>query len=191
VTTLGVTASLASIEDAISRLDRTRLLEALRPGLPAAAITAALDDAGLSAVPELEVLYGWRDGTSTDGVTLDDIHLLPGYYLLSLQDAIANYRAFAADPTWTSGWLPILANGGGDFYVVDLSASPGSVRHFRIDEQEHPVEFASLGALLATLAAAYERKVFYVDPRGYLEMDDAVFADLAAALNPDVAWWRQ
>jgi hypothetical protein len=44
--------------------------------------------------------------------------------------------------------------------------------------------------LLRTLAEAFEREVFFVDPNGYMEMDDLVFGDLAAELNPDVSWWR-
>ncbi|GAA4978817.1 hypothetical protein GCM10023317_01190 [Actinopolymorpha pittospori] len=109
---------------------------------------------GLTSSAGLESLYGWRNGTSTaGGVTLDDIHIFPGFYLLSIQDAIANYRAFATDSRWTPGWLPLFANGGGDFYVLDLTSSSGSpVRHFRIEEPEHPIEFGSLRALLTTLA---------------------------------------
>ncbi|MBE1605678.1 hypothetical protein [Actinopolymorpha pittospori] len=124
-------------------------------------------------------------------MALDDIHIVPGFYLLSIQDAIANCRAFATDSRWTPGWLPLFANGGGDFYVLDLSSPSGSpVRHFRIEEPEHPIEFGSLRALLTTLAEAFERGVFFVDPNGYLEMDDVVFGELATELNPDVGWWR-
>lgn len=140
----------------------------------------------------LSSLYGWRDGTTTTDVeAVDDIHLFPGFYLLSMEDAVANVEAFAEDSRWNPGWLPIFANGGGDFYLVDLGASPvGAIRHYRIEETEHPVEFDSLEAMLATLAEAFDRGVFFVDSNGYLEMDDADFGELAATLNPDVAWWR-
>jgi len=95
------------------------------------------------------------------------------------------------DRRWQVGWLPILANGGGDFYLVDLRPPvPGSIRHFRLEEQEHPVEFASLAAFFGTVAAAFERGVIYIDSNGYLEMNDMQFAELAGAMNPDVAWWR-
>jgi hypothetical protein len=183
---------LATIEMALQRLNRRVLLEALQEGLLAEAVRSSLAAVGLTSSPELEVLYGWKNGTSTAGVAaVDDIHLFPGFYLLSLEDAVANYQAFATDSRWTAGWLPLFANGGGDFYVLDLSSSVGSpVRHFRIEESEHPIEFGSLQALLATLATAFDRRIFFVDPSGYLEMDDLVFGGLAAELNPDVAWWR-
>lgn len=187
-----VVASLVSIESALQNLGRTVLLRSLQPGLSAEAVQGALVKAGLTASPELELVYGWRNGTSTARVAaVDDIHLFPGFYFLSLEDAIANYRAFVADSRWSKGWLPIFANGGGDFYVVDLtSAAASSVRHFRIDESEHPVEFSSLAAMLMTLAQAFSDEVFFVDSSGYLEMDDRVFGNLAAELNPDVDWWR-
>jgi len=138
----------------------------------------------------MDALYGWKDGTQTVGVKLDDIQIFPGFYLLSLEDAIANYRAFVADSRWSPGWLPLFANGGGDFYLVDLGGEPsGLVRHFRIDEPEHPVEFLSLPDMTSTLAAAFEQGVIFVDLNGYLEMHDLRFASLAAELNPGVPWW--
>lgn len=59
--------------------------------------------------------------------------------MLSLSDAVANYRSFVADPRWAHGWLPIFANGGGDFYVIDLVGDhEGSIRHFRIEQRSVP-----------------------------------------------------
>jgi len=185
--------SLVAIEAALRNLGRDALMQSLQSGLSAVAVRSKLDSAGLLSTPELETLYGWRNGTASDiAASLDDIHLFPGFYLLSLEDAVTNYRAFVGDRRWASGWLPVLANGGGDFYVVDLSqAAVGAVRHFWIDEAEHPIEFSSLSAMMATVAQGFERGIFYVDPNGYLEMDDLVFGGLATEMNPDVAYWRE
>ncbi|MGI8806586.1 MAG: SMI1/KNR4 family protein [Acidimicrobiales bacterium] len=184
---------LSQLEAALTRLDRHGLLQALRPGLSGAEVQERLGSVGLKSNAELEALYGWGDGTSTKGVAaVGDIHMFPGFYLLSLEDAIANYRAFVTDRRWSSGWLPIFANGGGDFYVVDLgSQDERSVRHFRIDESEHPIEFSSIKNMLRTLTQAFERGVFFVDAGGYLEMDDLVFGTLAAELNPHIVWWTE
>lgn len=184
---------LSQIDAALTRLDRQRLLQALRPGLSGDELQELLDSVGLAPNAELEALYGWRDGTSTEDVTAaGDIHLFPGFYLLSLEDAVANYRAFVSDVRWSSGWLPIFANGGGDFYVVNLgSENQGAVRHFRIDESEHPIEFSSIGDMLRTLLQAFERGIFFVDGSGYLEMDDLAFGLLAAELNPHIGWWTE
>jgi hypothetical protein len=179
---------LASIEKALQRLDRRVLLEMLQEGLPAEVVRSSLAPVGLTASPELEALYGWKNGTAADPVAvLGDIYLFPGIYLLSLEDAVVNYQAFVTDARWKVGWLPLFADGGGDFYVLDLSRPAGApVRHFRIEESEHPIEYGSLQAL----AAGFDRGIFFVNPRGYLDMDDLVFGELAAELNPDVDWWH-
>jgi hypothetical protein len=44
----------------------------------------ALSQVGLMPTPELTMLYGWRIGTRTVDVILDDIHIIPGFYLLSV-----------------------------------------------------------------------------------------------------------
>lgn len=188
-----LTESLATIESALGRLGREHLLRLLQNGLSVNVVRSKLDAVGLSSTPELETVYGWRNGTASDApAILDDIQLLPGFYLLSLDDAVTNYRAFAVDDRWMLGWLPVFANGGGDFYIIDLTpAGAGAVRRFWIDEAEHPVEFSSLGAMMTTLARGFERGIFYVDPQGYLEMDDVVFGRLAMEMNPDIAYWRE
>lgn len=187
-----LSASLATIEEDLRRLGREPLLESLQAGLSARVVQAALDSVGLTSTPELEAVYGWRNGTAPDSpASLDDIQLFPGFHLLSLEDAVTNYRTLVSDPRWSRGWLPVFANGGGDFYVVDLTTGDGAVRHFWIDEAEHLIGFSSLTAMLATLAQGFERGIFYVDANGYLEMDDLVFGGLATELNPDVSYWRE
>jgi cell wall assembly regulator SMI1 len=183
------------IVDALARLERIALLARLRPGCEATSILSAFTARGLSVPPGLLELLGSHDGTDVRGdVTLDEIHLFPGFYLLGLADAISNYDAFEDDARWNPAWLPIFANGGGDFYALvcdDAHEDYGGIVHFRIEDSYHPIEFASLEAMLQTLAAAFDRAVFYVDANGYLEMDDMQFAALAASLNADVPYWSE
>ena len=162
--------AISQIEKHLARLGRNAVFATLRTGLQAEEIAARLQHVGLPSSRGIEALYSWSNGTQTTGVTLDDIQLFPGFYLLSLDDAIFNYRAFVDDPRWRRGWLPVFANGGGDFYVVGLGGEPFElVRRFRIEESEQPVEFQSLQEMLVTLAAAFARGVFFVDGNGYLE----------------------
>ena len=161
MTTNGLSVPLASIESALQRLDSDRPAAFPKGWLARLDVACGSRRGCLPVPPELESLYGWRNGTSTVGIeSVGDIHLFPGYYLLSLEDAIANYQTFLTDSRWTAGWLPIFANGGGDFYVLDLDSSALPVRHFRIEESEHPIEFNSLGSLLTTLASAFEPVFF-------------------------------
>lgn len=188
---MSLSTALSTIEVVLRNLNRNILLRSLQDGISVQVINSALRCVGISSTPHLEELYNWKDGTSTTGVTLDDIQLFPGFYMLSIDDSVKHYSAFVADPRWGAGWLPLFANGGGDFYILDIEGTPtGQIRHFRIEESEHPIEFTSLVSMMATLATAYERGVFFVDPNGYLEMDDLTFGKLAAELNPDVEWWQ-
>ncbi|WP_035750246.1 hypothetical protein [Arthrobacter sp. 35W] len=100
---------------------------------------------------------------------------------------MANYRAFLADSRWVPVWFPLFANCGGDFYVIDLNQGEfGTIWHFRIDEEEHAVEFASIGAMVSTLVESFARGTFFVDSSRYLEMDYNSFAAVAAELNPRI-----
>lgn len=188
----GASEALAQIERGLLALGRSSSLNLLRGGAAPERVRTALADCGLPSFEELETLYGWHDGSETSSTSsLDDLDLFPGFYLLSLDDAVANYRTFVSDARWANEWFPLFANGGGDFYALETARSNArAIRHFRIDEREHPIEFESLAEMLTTLAEAFEQGVFYVDDHGYLEMDDLKFATLAAQLNPTVPWWN-
>lgn len=183
-----LTDALNRVEHALAELGREKLLGRLRAGRQADDVRRSLDAVGLTSSDQVEALFGWHDGTNTNGAILDDIHMFPGFYLLTLDDALANYSAFVEDSRWQRGWLPLFANGGGDFYVLD-NAGGGQIRHFRIDEVEHPVEFSSIATTFATLATCFEDRVFFVDASGYLEMDDLAFAAVAGRVDPTVPWW--
>jgi hypothetical protein len=183
-------ASLLKIEERLLILNRGALLRRLQPGLAPGVVKSELASCGLPSSKAVATLYAWKNGTDVTDSKLGEIYFVPGFYLLSLEDAITNYRVLADDERWTAGWLPLLADGGGDFYVIDLSQrSFGEIRHFRVDEVEHPVEFESLEAMMGTIARGYERGVLYVDKGGYLEIDRTGFAELAAGMNPSIAWW--
>ena len=44
--------------------------------------------------------------------------------------------------------------------------------------------------MLLTIARAFKLGIIFVGESAYLEMDDHMFGDLAAAMNPEVEWWR-
>ncbi|MFT3943625.1 MAG: SMI1/KNR4 family protein [Ancrocorticia sp.] len=183
--------SLASIEAALGRLDRKVLLDSLQDGIPSGIVRSALAQVGLESFPELEALYAWCNGTDVEGAKLGEIWIFPGFYFLPLEDAILNYRTFVGDLRWQVGWLPLFADGGGDFYFVDLGTElEYPIRRFRLEESEHPVEYGSLQEMITTLATAFEREIFYVNQVGSLWDDTSRFVALAAELNPEIDWWR-
>jgi hypothetical protein len=182
--------SLERIAAALARLGRTEVLRRLLPGVPVETIFERLRAVGLEPSDGLLELYSWRGGTRVDpGMPLDDVHFFPGFWFLSLEDAIADYAAFREDPRWNPSWLPVFANGGGDFYAVWLHGGAESVVGFLIDHSEHPVEYEDLSAMCRTLADCFDEGAFFRDERGYLEMDDMRHAEIARRNNPNVALW--
>ncbi|WP_457964699.1 SMI1/KNR4 family protein [Arthrobacter sp. D1-29] len=166
--------------------------ELLNPGIPKSQVREAVSLHGLPNSPELETLYEWHDGTGSGSgaALLGDLWLIPGFYLLSLDEAITNYAAFRKDQRWNQNWFPVFADGGGDFYVIDFANAPARVvRHFRLEEVEHPVEYGSLAAMIDTFAAAFASGAIFVDETGYVGVNDEAFNAIAARMNPDIPWW--
>ena len=185
---------LEAILVSLEGLGRRTVLSHLRPGVSQSGIETLFGSIGLSVPTNLAGLYAWRDGTAVEpGEPLDDLQFFPGFYFLSLDDAMASYRRFSGDARWSEGWFPVFANGGGDFYAVDLHHSDESdapVIGFILDQPEHPIEYQGIASMIATIAACYEEGAFYVDARGYLEMDDERHAVVAKLHNPEVPLWN-
>jgi cell wall assembly regulator SMI1 len=184
-------SDLEAIERSLTLLRRP-VVQLLLPGQSAGVVVETLRAVGLETPAGLSALYAWHDGTANPpGVPADDLHVTPGFYFDSLGTAVTNLLSFRSDDRWPSTWLPVLANGGGDFMAVDCATAGGRVHHFRIDEVDQPMEFETTADWIATVRAAFEQGVYYVDERGYLEMNDSTFARLAADLNPLVPWWTE
>lgn len=187
-----ISESLGTIEAGLRRLDREVLLRSLRPGLPPADVLRIFDQTSLDADDQLVQLFGWRDGIPPDSdAPLGTIWLFPGFYFPSLEESLSNYLAFRTSARWAPGWFPLFADGGGDFYFQDCSVTgERSIRRFRLEEIEHPIEYESLSAMLQTIGEAFARGVYFVDSLGNLEVSDEDFAGLARAMNPHVEWWK-
>lgn len=189
------TQSLEAIAEGLDGLGRVSTLTLLRPGLPAPRVSAALEHWQLQPTPDMEAAYAWHDGTdTTTGAVLNDLWLFPGYYFLSLDDAMANYRAFRDDRRWDPSWVPVFADGGGDFLAVQCDPRRdgwGAVIDFCLEDVEQSIQYASLSALFATMAAAFAADLFYVDDSGRFEMKDSAFIDLAREMNGDLGYWQE
>lgn len=186
------------IQHALTRFDAAVRLNAppsalklLKPGVEADLVKDGLDLCGLPRSADLESLYGWHNGTgSSPGTLLGQMWLLPGFYLIALDEAIAHHSAFKDDSRWDPLWFPVFADESGDFYVLDFrpKAAP-VVRRFYLEETEQPLHYQSLAAMINTAAAAFETGAVYTDETGFVDIDDDAFTTIAARLNPTVAWW--
>jgi len=185
--------ALASIEASLQNLHRTTLLQMLAPGVPASVTCAKLASIGLESSTEIEVLYQWHNGTLYDStLTLADYWMFPFFYFSSLDDVATEYEALNVLDRWERGWLPIIADGGGDYLVVNVQAGVDDrgVYHFRNDFTECPCEYESLTDLFVTVAAAFQHGIFYVtDGQPEIQINFPRFYELGASLNPGISWW--
>jgi cell wall assembly regulator SMI1 len=118
--------------------------------------------------------------------------MFPNFYLTSLEDALMSLESLNRLGWWHQGWLPIFHDGSGDFMIVDLSpAGSGQVLHYRNEFDTIPLEYESLSAMMATIAAAFDRGIFYVSATEPAILEDwPSFCDLAASMNPTIQWWN-
>jgi hypothetical protein len=177
------------IELGLARIGRAEAVKSMRTGLPSKSVRTGMEAIGFQSFESIERWFAWHDGI--EGGPLGAISIYPGFYQLSLAEAVVNYEAFRVDARWDRDWFPVLADGGGYFYVLDFASKQSvPVRLFRNDWVEHIVEYASLESFVSTLAEAYRQGIIESHPGGYLSMNATAYANVARERNPEVEWWR-
>ncbi len=167
--------------------------EFLLPGIASAEIEEYIEGLPISVSKELKCLYKWKNGTKNGDFTIDESSIFPGFFLLPLQEAIENYKVFSEDKRWNPSWFPFVANGGGDFYVIEcqpLEVERTPIIGFMIDRDDHEIEFPSLLNMLKTIEQCYDRGAFYIDEKGFLESDLIMQVSIANEINPGLSRWE-
>ncbi|AOY73592.1 cell wall assembly protein [Paenarthrobacter ureafaciens] len=183
-----MTEAMSTIDEHLVRLQRPTV-QLLNPGADAEEARRRFGAHGLRLGRELAALYGWHNGTNVaPGVVLDDAHLLPGFYLMSIDEAFRTFEKMD-ELNVSPSWLPILTNGGGDFSFIDCSTEDVQpIFNFRFEQDVHRMQFLSVSDMLGTIAEAYDQEVFFLEER-WLETDDEAWWELARSLNPRADYW--
>lgn len=174
MTTAGA-SGVAALLDRLQRLGRYEALALVRAQRPRSDVLHALASAAIPARESLLTWFAAWDGQDARGV-LGVIDVLPGYYALSLDDALAHK---AHHPAWRSAWLPVLADGGGDYYFADCDSEAVPMLRHRRDDPAAEVVSPSLDQFLATVVHAFDAGVVYLLD-GHLEQDDEAWLRLLA-----------
>jgi len=184
---MSVEKTIKSIFSHLSGLDRP-IAAKRRDGIDEKVVLEKLLLRGLQCPSDFLEAYRSCDGTETnEGDTLDEIQFFPGYYWISLDEALTTYDTLVSDERWNAGWLPIFANGGGDFYSIICDAQSqdfGGVAGFILGESDHLVEFKNLTTLLETIEQSFSEGAFFVSD-GCLEANYAKMRMIAKQVQPD------
>lgn len=171
-----------------------RTSECLQPGLRPEEIAAIENDLPLHFTDELRELYGWRNGTVVEkSDSLGDIHFLPLFYFLSIEEALEIYRVYRNSDEWKHSWFPIFSDDGGDFLVAECSkenTSTSPVIYYFHDDPEKTAEYQSITAMMQTLDSAFDEGAFFLDADGWIDQHEDQYREIARRFSPRLDIWK-
>lgn len=170
-----------------------KVISFLEEGMQEKKIKSLLDSEELACPNEILELYKICGGTTIkEGMVLDYMHFFPGFYLLQFEMALRLHKNFKDDARWNKNWLPIFANGGGDFFVVDCSKkfAESKVIGFMLGYTDHEVEYLSVVKMLETIATCYKKGAYYLTEDLHLEINGKEEAFIANNINPNLSRWN-
>lgn len=130
-------------------------------------------------------LFNWRNGTPyAENLLIDAIQFIPGYQLLSLEEAILIYKMGTEVNGFDKRFFPILSDNCGGYFCLSNEEIFDCVNGY-----EPALNYRSLRKMFETHITAIEHNLIFIEKGRYLEMDDLGFGDLAKTMNPDVAFW--
>jgi hypothetical protein len=176
--------------------------EILHPPATTQQIVEAEKMLGLKFSGELVELYSFANGTSRDDNPLGIIGLIPIFMFASLEEAVQHYKiniqfeeSFVEwDTNYKPGnkLFPILQNGSGDFYWVDLNLGTenyGKIYFTNTLPHSPGYTFNSLTAMFETIEECYNSNVIFLDEENYLEDDGTKWAEVCKKNNPNLKYW--
>ena len=142
----------------------------LQPGVTNAALDAFESRFALRLPEAFRAFYRWRNGQ--EPTCNASFH---GNRMFSSLEEIAETKdmldgmigsEFENPHWWRRGWVPFLANGGGDHLCLDLTAevggTPGQLVAFWHDWENRSVQFARFEGWLSQLADEMEASTLHV-----------------------------
>jgi hypothetical protein len=146
-----------------------------KTGLSEKEIEDKLSSINLIPSKEFIEMYTWKNGSDTSkGARIGELYFLPGYYFLSIEDALLHNEGLVDVPKWNKKWFPVFTNGGGSYLSVILDAknNKSPVVEFVKDEEKPSITYSSLTSMMRLINEAIDRKIIFKNKNtGYLDMD--------------------
>ncbi|MDI2132678.1 hypothetical protein [Yinghuangia seranimata] len=175
-----VTEGLDGVRRELDRLDRG-VVHLFEPGLDPAAVRARLQD----APDEVVEWFAWADGTrAEEDQTVDEASFIPGYVLISLDEAVEFRDEVEVESDGDEEWLPLLVSPAGDFYAVAWTADEGVVQVWSyVDGASDQTDYPDMERMLRTFVESYRTGAFEVDDEGFLDMHPELADRVYEAVN--------
>jgi hypothetical protein len=161
-----------------------------RPVVAARVPGPALEDVkGAFGDPVPDVVaqwFNWSNGVAdAPGQTQDDASVIPGYWLLSINEAKAIMSGYIDDEAALGArWIPLLSSGGGDFYALVFDESLRELGVFTVmSGGDTEISFRSIEGMVDGFLELYRTGVFFVDDDGTLEADDERWAEFESRIG--------
>jgi cell wall assembly regulator SMI1 len=144
------------------RANRADYFSQLQPGASKQDLDAFETRFNVRLPTDFRELYQWRNGQSGYANLQFNRMFLPLEEIASTKEMLDGMIGtdFDSPDWWRQGWVPFLANGGGDHLCIDLGAedggAPGQLRAFWHADEDRPVEYPNLEAWLAELVESMQ-----------------------------------
>ena len=198
---LGVVESASRLFELLSAKDDT-FTRHLRPGLPKGEIRAIMAPTGVELPREAIDFYGRFSLPSGYQYGEDQPALYGIYWLLSLEDAVEEYRAAKEEGrhrtpeavlAGSAGWFPLLQEDANFFMLNTAHVADGSCSILNVSEYaDVRTAFVSMEAMFDTLYHWVVEGVLPVEAghvAGDYEGDPVRVSEIAARFNPGVGLW--
>ncbi|CAA0156243.1 SMI1/KNR4 family protein [Tenacibaculum maritimum] len=135
-------------------------------------------------------IYSKVNGTLYEVEDQSLMDFIPGFLLIH----ISEYEGFKSKITKMlsegASYFPILVNYSSDFYVIKLrDKKDNGIFLINHDELKPTKIHNSFEDFFETIIAFYEKKVFFLDKDGYLDIDFDKEEEVAQELNPEIPFW--
>jgi hypothetical protein len=185
----------------VSELQKIKspVLAYLQPGVSKLTYEKKLNSFHLTPSDEFISLYQWHNGTAEMKTENSNLWLFPGGIFLPIDKALEIYQYHTiSNNTWDKTLFPIFADGGGDFYLINMSSqSPnhGRIYYFSFnafDFDQIISYFDSVQSTIETIIEWYQQKAFILNYFGdpVVTFDSEKQLHIALKNNPNSDYWK-
>jgi hypothetical protein len=173
-----LTDALHQFVDHLGRLNRPAAWW-IRPGVPADRLPAG-------APESVAHWFAWADGIeSFEGQLFNDASVIPGYTLVSVDEAARLMPAYGADPVLRDRWFPLLTTAAADLYAAVWAPGAEAQVASVVAGEPTEVEFGSIERMVDFFNACFDTEVFFVDDEQRLASDPGRYDELFAEMTGD------